>query len=257
MGYSIGQVARLAGVTIRTLHHYDEVGLLSPDARSTAGYRRYGDGELARLQQILFYRELGFSLDEITAMLDDPDANPQDHLRRQRELLLDRGRKVDAMVVAVEMAMEAEKMGISLTPEERFEVFGTDDPARYADEAEERWGETDAYRESRRRTKAYTKADWLAIRQESADIDQAFIAAMRQGEPADGDVATAIAEQHRQHIDRRFYDCSPEFHRSLAEMYITDPRFADTYNTQAEGLANYIHNAIAANTTNPGVSVGA
>jgi DNA-binding transcriptional MerR regulator len=247
MSYSIGQVAGLAGVTIRTLHHYDEIGLLSPDDRSSAGYRRYGEHELARLQQILFYRELGFALVEITAMLDDPYANPQDHLRRQHEMLLDRGRRIQEMVDAVEKAMEAEKMGISLTPEERFEVFGADDPTRYADEVEERWGGTDAYRESRRRTKAYTKEDWLAIKQESADIDGSFVAAMGVGEPADGEVAMAVAERHRQHINRRFYDCSYEFHTGLADMYVTDERFAENYNTQAKGLAQYVHDAIRAN----------
>ncbi len=247
MSYSIGQVARLAGVTTRTLHHYDEIGLLSPEDRSTAGYRQYGDVALARLQQILFYRELGFSLDDITVMIDDPDANPRDHLRRQHELLLDRSSRVRAMVEAVEKAMEAEKMGISLTPEERFEVFGADDPAQYVDEVEERWGETDAYKESRRRTKAYTKGDWQAIKQESADIDRDFIAAMRHGEPADGEAAMAIAERHRRHINDRFYPCSHEFHRGLAEMYIADPRFANNYNTQAEGLAQYVHKSITAN----------
>lgn len=252
MSYSIGQVARLAGVSTRTLHHYDEIGLLRPDDRTGAGYRRYGEPELARLQQILFYRELGFSLDEIKALLDDPDARPLDHLRRQHAMLLERAKSVRAMVDAVGKALEAEKMGISLTPEERFEVFGADDPARYADEAEQRWGDTDAYRESRRRTSAYTKSDWIAIRAESADIDGAFVGAMRAGEPADGDVATAIAERHRVHISERFYDCGYEMHRGLAEMYVADERFTANYEKQAAGLAQYIHDAVIANAARRG-----
>jgi DNA-binding transcriptional MerR regulator len=247
VSYSIGQVAKLAGVTVRTLHHYDEIGLLSPDDRSGAGYRRYREADLVRLQQIMFYRELGFALDEIAVMIDDPDADPRAHLRRQHALLLDRGRRVREMVEAVEKALEAEKMGISLSPEERFEVFGTQDPAQYADEAEARWGETDAYRESQRRTKAYTKDDWIAIKAEMAGIDQAFIAAMRAGEPADGEVAMDIAERHRRHISERFYECGPEFHSNLAEMYVADERFAANYENQAEGLARYVHDAVVAN----------
>jgi len=247
MSYSIGQVARFAGVTIRTLHHYDEIGLLSPDDRSSAGYRRYGEIEMIRLQQILFYRELGFALDEITVMLDDPDADPQDHLRRQHELLLDRRTRMQGMVEAVEKAMEAAKMGIALTPEERFEVFGEKDPGQYADEAEARWGNTDAYKESQRRMKAYTKADWLTIKAEVAGIEQDFAAAMARGTSADSEVVVAVAERHRQHIINRFYDCSYEFHRNLAEMYIADPRFAENYEKVAPGLAQYVRDAIVAN----------
>jgi len=252
MSYSIGQVARFAGVTIRTLHHYDEIGLLSPDDRSSAGYRRYGETEMIRLQQILFYRELGFALDEITVMLDDPDADPQDHLRRQHELLLDRHKRVQGMVEAVEKAMEAAKMGISLTPEERFEVFGSNDPGQYADEAEARWGHTDAYKESQRRTKAYTKADWLTIKAEVAAIEQDFAAAMAGGASTDSEVAVAIAERHRQHISDRFYDCSYEFHRNLAEMYIADPRFAENYEKVAPGLAQYVRDAVVSNAARNG-----
>ncbi len=116
MSFSIGQVAGLAGVTVRTLRHYDEIGLLSPSDRSGAGYRRYAEPDLGRLQQIMFYRELGFALDEITAMLDDPDADSAEQFRRQHRLLTDRLKRARAMVNAVEKAMEAAKMGISLTP---------------------------------------------------------------------------------------------------------------------------------------------
>ena len=154
MSYSVGQVAALAGVTVRTLHHYDEIGLLTPGDRSRAGYRRYGEDDLQRLQEIMFYRELGFSLDEITDLVHDPHADTDAHLRRQHELLVGRLARVRRMVEAVEKAMEAHTMGISLTPEERFEVFGDFDPAVHADEAQERWGESDAFKQSARRTAA-------------------------------------------------------------------------------------------------------
>lgn len=151
MGYPVGQVAGFAGVTVRTLHHYDEIGLLVPSGRSHAGHRRYNDADLDRLQQILFYRELGFPLDEVAALLDDPDTDPRAHLRRQHELLTDRIEKLQKMAAAVEHAMEARTMGINLTPEEKFEVFGDKDPQAHAEEAERRGGGTEAYAESQRR----------------------------------------------------------------------------------------------------------
>jgi DNA-binding transcriptional MerR regulator len=249
MSYSIGQVAGLAGVTVRTLHHYDEIGLLSPGDRSNAGYRRYDDTDLERLQRIMFYRELGFALDAIAAMLDDPDADPHQHLRRQHDMLTGRLERLRQMIEAVEKAMEARKMGISLTPQERFEVFGGDDPGRYAEEVDQRWGETDAYKQSARRTKSYTKDDWLTIKAEAASIQQAWADALVRGDAPDSEAAMDVAEQHRQHIGRWFYDCSYAMHQNLGDMYIADPRFTETYESVAEGLAQYVRDAIAANAT--------
>ena len=145
MSYTVGRVAGFAGVTVRTLHHYDDIGLLTPSGRSHAGHRRYNDADLDRLQQILFYRELGFPLDEVAVLLDDPDADPRAHLRRQHELLTARIEKLRKMAAAVENAMEARTMGINHTPEEKFEEFGDKDPEQYAEEAEERWVGTEAY----------------------------------------------------------------------------------------------------------------
>ncbi|PIM65711.1 MerR family transcriptional regulator, partial [Streptomyces sp. JV178] len=136
MSHTVGQVSGFAGITVRTLHHYDEIGLLVPSERTHAGHRRYSDADLDRLQQILFYRELGFPLDEVAALPDDPETDPRAHLRRQHELLTARIEKLQKMAAAVEHAMEARKMGINLTPEERFEVFGDKDPEQHAKEAE-------------------------------------------------------------------------------------------------------------------------
>ncbi|CAM5692094.1 hypothetical protein SALBM135S_00418 [Streptomyces alboniger] len=184
MGYSVGQVAGFAGVTVRTLHHYDEIGLLAPGGRSRAGHRRYSDADLDRLQQILFYRELGFPLDQVAALLDDPDADPRAHLRRRHELLTARIARLQEMAAAVETAMEARKMGINLTPEEKFEVFGDHDPEQYADEVERRWGCTEAYRESRRRSASYTKDDWQRINDEFAAVHARVGDLLAQGFPA-------------------------------------------------------------------------
>ncbi|MDH6465823.1 DNA-binding transcriptional MerR regulator [Micromonospora sp. A200] len=247
MAYTVGQVAKAARVTVRTLHHYDEIGLLSPSGRTAAGYRRYDDADLERLQHIRFYRELGFPLEEIAAILDDPSADPAAHLRRQHELLSGRIGKLQEMVTAIELAMEARRMNINLTPEERFEVFGDFDPDAHAEEAEQRWGGTDAYRESNRRVAGYSKEDWLRNKAENEDWGRRFVELMASGAAADSPAAMALAEEHRQLIGRWFYDCSYEIHTGLADMYLADPRFTAHYEAIAPGMAAYLNEAIHAN----------
>jgi MerR family transcriptional regulator, thiopeptide resistance regulator len=244
---TVGAAARLAGVTVRTLHHYDEIGLLVPSDRSDAGYRRYGDDDLERLQRILFYRELGFGLDQIREVMTDGHADASAHLRRQHGMLRDRIRRLERMVAAVEKAMEARTMGIDLTPEERFEVFGEFDPDEHAAEVDQRWGDTDAYRESARRTRGYTKSDWQRIKAEGQAAVEKVLAAMKAGKPANSEEAMDGAEMHRLQIDRNFYPCSYELQVGLAEMYLGDPRFTATYESIAVGLAQYLHDAIKAN----------
>ncbi|MCF6735371.1 MerR family transcriptional regulator [Blastococcus sp. KM273129] len=249
---NVGEVAALAGVTVRTLHHYDRIGLLRPSGRTSAGYRRYAPADLDRLHQVLLYRELGFPLEEVAALLDDPSADPAEHLRRQHRLLRDRLERTQAMVAAVEKEMEARDMGIDLTPEERFEVFGEHDPERYEAEVRERWGETDAYAESKRRTAAYAKEDWLRIKAEGEDLEARFAAALADGAPADSERAMDLAEEHRQHIGRNFYDCPPEMHAGLGRMYVEDERFTAHYERIAPGLARYVGTAVEANAARQG-----
>jgi DNA-binding transcriptional MerR regulator len=245
--YAVGRVAELAGVTVRTLHHYDRIGLLRPSGRSEAGYRRYDDADLQRLQQILLYRELGFPLEQIAAILAEPEAGLEDHLRRQHRMLLERMARLQRMVATIERELEATKMGYNLTPEERLEVFGDFDPDAHAEEAEQRWGHTDAYKESQRRAKSYDKSQWQQIGAESGAIEQGLKAALEAGTPADSDEAMDLAERHRQHISRWFYDCSYEIHRGLGEMYVADERFKAHYEQIAPGLAEYARDAIRAN----------
>ncbi|OKK18490.1 transcriptional regulator [Streptomyces sp. CB00455] len=247
MGYSVGKVAGLAGVTVRTLHHYDEIGLLSPSGRSHAGHRRYDDADLDRLQRILFYRELGFPLEEVAVLLDDPRSDPQQHLRRQHALLSERITRLQQMAEAVEHAMEAKKMGINLTPEERFEVFGDHDPGQYAKEAEQRWGATDAYAQSRARAAAHTKDDWKRILAEAEDINRRLAALMDCGASAGSAAAMDLAEEHRGWISQNHYDCSHAMHTCLGEMYIADERFAAHYDAVRPGLAVFLRDAITAN----------
>ncbi|MFD7707501.1 MerR family transcriptional regulator [Streptomyces sp. NPDC059786] len=247
MGYSVGQVAGFAGVTVRTLHHYDEIGLLVPGGRSHAGHRRYSDADLDRLQQILFYRELGFPLEEVAALLDDPETDPRAHLRRRHELLTARIEKLRRMAAAVEKAMEARTMGINLTPEEKFEVFGEKDPEQYAEEAEARWGGTAEYAESQRRAARYTKEDWQRMQAEVADWSERYAALMAAGESPSGEAATDMAEEHRQHIRTWFYECPYDTHRCLGEMYVSDERFKAFYDSMRPGLAEHLRDAITAN----------
>ncbi|MFI7216317.1 MerR family transcriptional regulator [Micromonospora maritima] len=247
MAYTVGQVARAARVTVRTLHHYDEIGLLRPSGRTPAGYRRYDDRDLDRLQLIRYYRELGFPLDEIAEILDDPTADPAAHLRRQHELLSGRIGKLQEMVAAIEHAMEARKVGIQLTPEERFEVFGDFDPDEHAEEVERRWGGTEAYRQSQERTSRYSKEDWLRNKEVNEDWGRRFAALMDSGAPADGPEAMALAEEHRQLITEWWYDCPLELHTGLADMYVADPRFTAYFETIRPGMAAYLNEAIHAN----------
>ena len=247
MSYAVGQVAELAGVTVRTLHHYDRIGLLSPEERSEGGYRRYNSADLERLHRILSYRELGLALEDIASLLDEKDIDPIAHLSRQERLLGDRIARLEEMLAAVQTTKEAHRMGMQLTPEERFELFGDFDPAEHAAEADERWGGSLAYEESQRRPARYSKGDWRQMRDGGDEIEESLAAAMAEGAPPDGERAMDLAEAHRCHIDRWFYDCSTELHRGLADMYVADERFSAHYERRADGLVHYLHEAINAN----------
>jgi len=246
-GHTVGDLARAAGVTVRTLHHYDEIGLLVPSGRTAAGYRTYSYLDLLRLQRVLGYRALGLSLDAIAALVDDPDADPVEQLRAQHAVLGARVAELQRQLAAIEKTMEASAMGIQLTPQEMFEVFGDTDPTQHAAEAADRWGDTDAYRQAHRRTSRYTKADWQRMKAETAQVEERYLAAYTSGAPATGPEAMDVAEAHRQSITTWFYDCSPAMHRGLAQMYVEDGRFTAHYDDRAPGLAQYVHDAVMAN----------
>ncbi|MER5637791.1 MerR family transcriptional regulator [Kitasatospora sp. NPDC002227] len=247
VAYSVGELARIAKVTVRTLHHYDGIGLLTPGGRTPAGYRRYEEADLERLRQILFYRELGFPLEEIAAILDDRSVTATEHLRRQHELISARIGRLQALAAAVEDALEAEKMGIQLTPEEKFEVFGPDYQESWEAEAERKYGGTSPWEESRRRTRGYSKADWARIKEQADGLNARLAAAVTAGVPAGSEAAMDLAEEHRQQIVAHYYDCGYEIHRGLAAMFVADPRFTATYEKLAPGLARWLHDAILAN----------
>ncbi|HET7399433.1 MAG TPA: MerR family transcriptional regulator [Intrasporangium sp.] len=244
--YTVGRVAELLGVTVRTLHHYDEIGLLAPSDRSRAGYRLYTDADLTRLQQIVVYRRLELPLDEIAALLAD-GADAADHLRRQRATVMSRLGELQELVAAIDRALEREMGNQPATPEEMKELFGDGFGDEYEQEAQERWGDTDAWTQSAERTRRYTKADWQQVKAEMDAAHEAFASAKRAGLPPTSTEAMDAAEQHRQHIHHRFYDLSHEAHRGLADLYVSDARFTKTYDDVEPGLAAYVRDAIHAN----------
>ena len=250
MAFTVSQVAKLSLVSVRTLHHYDEIGLLRPSGRSEAGYRLYGEADLERLQQILFFRELEFPLEEIARILDDPQFDLRSALRLQRQMLSERAGRVEALIKAVDAAisrLQPEEGARSMSQEDVFAVWREFKQEEYEDEAKERWGDTDAYKESKRRTSKYTKADWEEMGNESAAIYVKFMSLMDAGTAAGAPEAMDAAEEHRQHITRWFYPCSREMHRGLGELYVNDARFTANIDRMKGGLSAYMKQAFAAN----------
>lgn len=243
----VGTLARLAGVSVRTLHHYDEIGLVVPSGRTAAGYRKYGRSEVERLQEVLFFRELGFALDEINQIVSQPGYHRVIALERQRELLEAKAGHLLALVDAVDRAIRAEGTGAAMTNEEMLEVFGSFEAAEYTQETKERWGDTDAYKQSAARTSRYTKQDWETIKAESDAIYQRFLELMAVGEAAGGVAAMDTAEEHRAHVTKWYYDCPKMMHAGLGQMYVGDPRFKENIDKVGDGLAEFMSAAIAAN----------
>ncbi|MDO8847243.1 MAG: MerR family transcriptional regulator [Coriobacteriia bacterium] len=244
---TVSEVSRLAGVSVRALHHYDELGLLVPSARTEAGYRLYGRDDLDRLQEILLFRELEIPLDDIGVLLAGGAFDRRAALELQREMLTQKSARTAALITSVERAINAERTGVRMTKEETFEVFGDFDPAEYEDEVKERWSDTDAYKESARRTARYTRADWERFKAENQQIGTDTAALMDAGVAASDPRAMDLAEAARLQIDTWFYACSHKMHVNLAEMYIADPRFTATYEKIHAGMAQYWHDAILAN----------
>lgn len=243
---TVGEVARLSGVTVRTLHHYDEIGLLVPSGRTGNGYRAYDDSDIERLQAILAHRELGLSLDEISEALEGA-TNRTEALSSVRDRIAGQILRLEAIVANLDSAIAAQQEGQSMTPAEKLAVFGDFDPAEHEAEARERWGNTDAYSQSAKRTANYDKADWEAIGAESTSIYATLSELLGAGvDPSDASAAAVVA-QHREHISRWFYDCTPQIHAGLGHMYQADPRFAASIDKAGgEGVAAYLSAAIEA-----------
>jgi DNA-binding transcriptional MerR regulator len=251
MGFTVGELSRVTGITVRTLHHYDEIGLVRPSRRTAAGYRIYEDADVHRLQQVLLFREIGMPLDEIGAAIDSAGSR-EELLRQHRAALVARRGRLDAMVAAVDAALDAlaaeraARGDTEMRPEDFKAMFDGFDPSQYEEEVAARWGETDAYKESTRRTGGYSKADWERYKQENDANQRRLADLMLAGRPVTDPEVQAAVEEHRLLIDRWFYPCSAEMHRRLAEMYVGDPRFTASLDQVAPGFATYLAEAIAA-----------
>ncbi len=243
---TVGAVAALTGVSVRTLHHYDHIGLVVPSVRTPAGYREYTDADIERLHLVLVYRSVGMPLDEIGALLDDQGADVLAHLRRQHALLLGQAERLQHTIKAVEELMNAHREGIQLTAEEQVEIFGmTAFSEEYAAEAEQRWGETDAWKQSQQRVSQFSKQDWIAIKAEGDALLEALAQAKRGGVEPGSAEANELAVRHRASIER-FYDCGDEMHRNLVAMCLADERFARYYDDVEPGLAQFLHDIVVA-----------
>lgn len=246
MAFTVGELSRLTGVTVRTLHHYDEIGLVRPSQRTAAGYRLYSDDEALRLQQVLVLRELGVPLNEIGDAIDAAGDRAA-LLRKHRAQLAAKRTRLDAMLAAVDAALDVLERGTQMTQDDWKAMFDGFDPAAHEAEASERWGNTPAYKESARRTQTYGKAEWQAIRDESEAIYARLGELMQRGALASDPAVQAAVEDHRKHLERWFYACSVQMHKGLGEMYVADPRFTATLDGKvAPGFALYFRDAIAA-----------
>ena len=250
MAWTIGETARLAKVSVRTLHHYDQLGILMPSARTDAGYRLYELEDIERLHRVMVFRELGFSLDEIGRIVTDPDFDRTEALRAQRTLLSEKARRTEAMLEAIDAALAAAEGGTEMSDQERTEMFGElfdgFDPAEYQDEVQERWGETDAYKQSAARTKRYTKADWEQIKAEGDANTAEFMRLLDAGVPADSPEAFAAAAEKHAQLEKWFYDAPLEMFSNLSDMWVNDPRFRKNIDKPREGLAEYERAAVKA-----------
>lgn len=198
-GLTVGEVAQRFGITVRTLHHYDDIGLLTPSRRGASGYRVYTPADLTRLSQIIVYRRLEFPLEEIASLLDEGDE--VSHLIRQRERVMTQLDEMKALVEAIDQALEKAMTNTPMTDDDMRELFG-DGFDDYQAEAEEKWGETPEWKESQRRAKSYGKEDWVQIKAEGEAVEKALSDAFRAGLPPDSVEAMDAAEQHRRHVNR-------------------------------------------------------
>ena len=240
MRYSVSQAARLAGVSVRTLRWYDEIGLLKPSEVTPAGYRFYDDEAMAVLQQILFYRELGVPLEQIGRILSAPDHDRAEALRKHRTLLLLKRHRLDDMLRLVDKTI-----GGTMMYDERPRPTRTDweaVKAQYAQEAAERWGNTEAFLESREKHKDYTPEQEAAINAEMEEIFTAFGAC---GDPA-GPEAQALVRRWQDHITQYHYNCTDSILACLGQSYVGDPRFKENLDKYGPGTAQKMSDAIAA-----------
>lgn len=241
--YTVNQLSKLASISVRTLHYYDEIGLLKPAQTLENGYRQYGEEELLKLQQILFFRELDFSLEEIQRILASPNFNRLEALRDQRNLIELKKKRLNRLIATIDKTIQKLNNEITMNDQDLYGGLSDEQQKKYAEEAKQRWGHTDAYKESMKRYAKMSKDDLKKIQEEGHKLMLEIVANMDKGATSP-EVQKLIAR----HYDglRTWYEPNLEMYRGLANMYVDDSRFAAFYEKYAPGLAVFMRDAMLA-----------
>lgn len=246
MEYTIQKLGQMAGVSTRTLRYYDEIGILKPARINSSGYRIYGQSEVDRLQQILFYRELGVSLESIKDIVTAPSFDGARALREHREKLLAKREQLDALIANVDKTIAVTEGRITMSNKEKFEGFKQklidDNEQKYGKEIREKYGE-DTIRKSNERFKNMSQEDYDRMTSLAAEVNEVLAEAFKTGDPA-SELAQKAADLHKQWIEMCWGHYSKEAHAGLAQMYVDDERFTAYYDEKQPGTAEFLRDAI-------------
>ncbi|PIR03535.1 MAG: MerR family transcriptional regulator [Candidatus Magasanikbacteria bacterium CG11_big_fil_rev_8_21_14_0_20_39_34] len=241
MTYTVHQLAELANISVRTLHYYDEIGLLRPAFLAPNGYRYYEENELILLQQILFFRELEFPLKVIKHMLGQKDYNIQEGLRQQKKLLKMKQNRTQKLIQTIDKTLKRMQKNQKMKDQELYDAFEDKDMKQYQDEVKERWGNSDAYTQSMKRVSKMTKKEMEKLKAKGIELTQKIAESMNKG-IADPEVQFLI-KKHHEGINF-FYECGYDMYKNLGSLYVNDKRFGDYYEKFAPGLATFMKDAI-------------
>lgn len=246
MSYKVKEISKIAGVSVRTLHHYDDIGLLSPAFVTSAGYRYYSDEDLERLQQILYFKELDFSLQAIKNILDTPGFDKKKALYTHKELLIEKMQRVKKLIASVEKTIGVLENGLEISKKEMFDGFDMKaiekHKKKYSELTKERYGSTESYKESVKKTSKYSKENWASIHAESEAINYKILENMHKG-PKDPLVQALIAKL-RQHITDNYYNCTLEIFRDLGDLYVEDEHFRKNIDKAQTGYSEFLREAM-------------
>lgn len=249
MEYTVGQLAGLSGVSRRTLRYYDEIGLLSPRRQRDNNYRTYGPAEVDRLQEILFFRELGLPLEQIARMLSDPEFDRQQALTQYLAQLHSRRDRLTALIASVQKTIDCQKGGIPMSDPEKFEVFRDrliqENEARYGEESRASYGE-EAVEASREKFRGLTETQYREMEALGKEILAKLEEAVRAGESPEGPAGQEIAALHKRWLSFTWPSYSKEAHAGLGQLYLDDGRFTAYYDREEPGCARFLRDAILA-----------
>lgn len=249
---TVGEVSALLGISVRTLHYWQEKDLVTPAARSWSEYRLYSDDDIARLQQIMIYRATGMSLDTIRDLLDSA-SSPVEHLQHQRSLLIEKRRELTDMLEALDLLLEETMTKNELSVDEVAQILDEPKFAQYAQEAEENWGQTDDWAIAQRNQAAMSGQDWRDLKERTQQVEERLAHAMREGVEPGSALANELAEEHRELLSV-YFPVSHAKHAILARGYVADERFSSYYEKRASGLAQWLKNIIDANAAANGIA---